>query len=64
MLNTGKWHVMKWCERVIYSTQNQVWDDKHPEKDVRLDNEPAVNDVADAEEYSWEPFIDEMGMRL
>ena len=64
MLNTGKWHVMKWCERVIYSTANQVWDDKHPEKDVRLDNEPAVNDVADAEEYSWEHFIDEMGMRI
>ena len=63
MLNTGKWHVMDNCPLVVYSTRNQVWDDKHPGKDIRLDNDPDVNDVADAEEYSWEPFIDEMGVR-
>lgn len=63
MLNLGKWQVMKWCPKVIFSTQNQVWDEKAAGKDVRLDNEPAVNDVADAEEYSWEAFIDEMGVR-
>ena len=48
---------------VIFSTQNQVWDDSKPNKDVRLDNEPKVNDVADAEEYAWEKFIDAMGVR-
>lgn len=63
MLNQDKWHVMKWCDMVIFSTQNQVWDDSHPNKDVRLDNEPKVNDVADAEEYAWEAFIDQMGVR-
>ncbi len=63
MLNTGKWQVMKHCERVIFSTANQVWDDRHPGEDIRLDNDPRVNDVADAEEYSWEAFIDEMGVR-
>lgn len=63
MLNLGKWQVMKWCEMTIFSTQNQVWDESKPNKDVRLDNEPAVNDVADAEEYSWEAFIDQMEVR-
>lgn len=65
MLNTGKWHVMRWCEMVVYSTSNQLWDEKKTDKgqDVRLDNDPKVNDVADAEEYSWEPFIEEMGVQ-
>ena len=65
MLNTGKWHVMRWCEMVVYSTSNQLWDEKKTDKgqDVRLDNDPRVNDVADAEEYSWEPFIEEMGVQ-
>lgn len=65
MLNTGKWHVLRGCSMVIYSTSNQLWDEKRTEKgqDVRLDNDPRVNDVADAEEYSWEPFIEEMGVK-
>lgn len=62
MLNLGKWHVMQHCTMVIYSTSNQLWNEKKTEKgqDVRLDNDPKVNDVADAEEYSWEEFIEEM----
>lgn len=62
MLNIGKWHVMRHCTMVIYSTSNQLWNEKKTEKgqDVRLDNDPKVNDVADAEEYSWEEFIEEM----
>ena len=64
MLNLGKWHVMRNCKMVIYSTANQLWNEKKAEKhkDERLDNDPKVNDVADAEEYSWEPFIEEMGV--
>ena len=64
MLNLGKWKVLRSCEMVIYSTANQLWDEKKTDKgqDVRLDNDPKVNDVADAEEYSWEPFIEEMGV--
>lgn len=62
MLNLGKWQVMRHCVMVIYSTSNQLWNEKKTEKgqDVRLDNDPKVNDVADAEEYSWEEFIEEM----
>ena len=35
-----------------------VWSDADD-----LDVELAVNDVADAEEYSWEEFIDEIAVR-
>ena len=65
MLNLGKWHVMQNCAMVIYSTANQLWNEKKTDKgvDERLDNDPKVNDVADAEEYSWEPFIEEMGVQ-
>ena len=65
MLNLGKWNVMEHCKMVIFSTANQVWDEKKGDKgvDERLDNDPRVNDVADAEEYSWEPFIDDMDVR-
>ena len=65
MLNLGKWKVMRNCRMVIYSTANQLWDEKKAGKgvDERLDNDPKVNDVADAEEYSWEAFIEEMGVQ-
>ena len=65
MLNLGKWKVMRNCRMVIYSTANQLWNEKKSDKgvDERLDNDPRVNDVADAEEYSWEPFIEEMGVQ-
>ena len=65
MLNLDKWQVMRNCKMVIYSTANQLWDEKKAGKgvDERLDNDPKVNDVADAEEYSWEAFIEEMGVQ-
>lgn len=62
MLTLGLWQVMRKCQMIIYSTSNQLWDEKKDE-DTRLDIEPAVNDVADAEEYSWQAFIDEIGVR-
>ena len=44
---------------------NQLWNDKKAQMgiDERLDADPRVNDVADAEEYSWENFIEEMGVK-
>lgn len=60
LMATGRWAILKGCPLVGYATANQVWDAKKSE-DVRLDVEPAVNDVADAEEYSWEAFLSELG---
>lgn len=65
MLNRGKWAVLRSCPMVIYSTANQLWNEKKALLgiDERLDADPKVNDVADAEEYSWENFIEEMGVK-
>lgn len=65
MLNRGKWAVLRSCPMVIYSTANQLWNEKKALLgiDERLDADPKVNDVADAEEYSWEQFIEEMGVQ-
>ena len=65
MLNRGKWKVLRSCPMVIFSTANQLWNEKKALLgiDERLDADPRVNDVADAEEYSWEQFIEEMGVQ-
>jgi len=47
---------------LVHSLKNQVWNQTKQE-DTRLDNNPDVADVADAWEYSWEAFIDEIGVR-
>ncbi|MEA4811167.1 MAG: hypothetical protein VB108_01200 [Anaerolineaceae bacterium] len=62
MLNTGKLSILSSCPKLIYSLQNQVWDETKA-GDVRLDNDPDVNDVCDSFEYSWEAFIDDLGVR-
>ena len=60
LMATGRWAMLKGCPLVRYATANQVWDAKKKE-DARLDVEPAVNDVADAEEYAWTAFLEELG---
>lgn len=62
LLNRGQMQLMRECKLLSYSLQNQVWDESKAE-DTRLDNEPDVADVADAWEYSWEAFIDQLGVR-
>lgn len=63
MLNLGKMRILRRCPMLIHSLRNQVWDSKKS-SDVRLDSDPDVADVADAWEYCWESFIDELGVRL
>ena len=62
LMATGRWAMLKGCPLVRYATANQVWDAKKAD-DERLDVEPAVNDVADAEEYAWATFMEELGVR-
>lgn len=62
MLNMGIMKVVRNCDLLIHSLKSQVWDESKKE-DTRLDNDPDVNDVADAWEYSFEKFIDELGVR-
>lgn len=62
LLNRGQMQLMRNCELLSFSLQNQTWDESKTE-DVRLDVDPDVNDIADAWEYSWEAFIDQLGVR-
>jgi len=62
LLNQGRLAIMSSCPMLIHSLQNQVWDENKVE-DIRLDVDPDVADIADAWEYSWESFIDELGVR-
>lgn len=62
LFNTGRLQILSTCPLLIHSLKNQVWD-KTKKDDVRLDNDPDVADVADAWEYSFEIFIDELGVR-
>lgn len=62
LLNLGKVKILKRCQNLINSLKNQVWDPKSLE-DKRLDDTPEIADIADAWEYSWEEFIDELGVR-
>lgn len=62
MFNLGLIKILSKCKMLIHSLKNQVWDEKKG-GDVRLDNDPDINDLADGFEYSWEAFIDEIGVR-
>ncbi len=62
LLNQNRMAIMDCCPLLIHSLSNQIWDEKKVE-DTRLDNDPDVADIADAWEYSWEVFIDELGVR-
>jgi hypothetical protein len=61
MLNLGIYKVLRRCPLLIHSLRNQVWDVKL--EDTRLDSDPEIADIGDADEYSWEAFIDELGVR-
>lgn len=62
MLNLGIIKIHRRCSMLIHSLSNQVWDEKK-QTDTRLDVNPDVADIADAWEYSWMNFIDEIGVR-
>lgn len=54
------WFVYKKAETVISSTRTQVWDSRVGHEDERLDNGSVDIDTADAEEYSWSTFLDNL----
>lgn len=60
MMAVGHWSVYKDAELVIHSTEMQVWDSRKGHEDERLDNGTVPIDEADAEEYSWSAFLDEL----
>lgn len=62
-MTEGRYFVMKDCVNIINSLSTQVWDDKDPTEDIRLDNGTIDIDTADANEYSWSPWIQQLKLR-
>lgn len=60
MISQGRFFVMRRCKHTIEALSEAVWDSKHPEKDVRLDDGTTNIDSLDALEYSMERYMGEM----
>lgn len=60
MMATGHWFVYKDAKNVINSTATQVWDSREGHEDERLDDGTADIDTADAEEYSWSAYLQQL----
>ncbi len=57
LIITGRFEVYRDCTNVIDSLCEQVWDSKHTEGDVRLDDGTVDIDTADALEYSFANYL-------
>ncbi len=60
MMSQGRFFIMRKCKHTIDALSEAVWDSKHPEKDVRLDDGTTNIDSLDALEYSMERYMEEM----
>ena len=60
LLASRHWFVYKAAKNVIGSTATQVWDSREGHEEERLDNGSVDIDTADAEEYSWSCFLQQL----
>lgn len=60
MMSQGRFFIMRGCTHTIEALSEAVWDSKHKERDVRLDDGSTNIDSLDALEYSAEPYMKEM----
>lgn len=60
MMGAGRYAVSRRCTHVIEALSSALWSDKHPTKDVRLDDGTTDIDSLDAMEYSVEPYMEQL----
>ena len=60
MMSQGRFFVSRSCTRTIDALSAAVWDGRHTNKDVRLDDGNYNIDSLDALEYALEPYMGEM----
>ena len=60
MMSQGRFFILRRRKHTIEALSEAVWDSKHPERDVRLDDGTTNIDSLDALEYSAEPYMEEM----
>lgn len=62
MQGTDKYKILKHCTATIAAFEEAMWDAKSITKDVRLDDGTTNIDNLDAQEYSTEPYMNDMIM--
>ena len=60
MMSQGRFFVCRGCTRTIEALSAAVWDSKHANKDVRLDDGNYNIDSLDALEYALEPYMGDL----
>lgn len=60
MMSTKHWQIFDSCNYIIKSTAEQLWNPKLGHEDERLDDGTCDIDIADAEEYSWSAFYNQL----
>ena len=60
MMSQGRFFILRRCSHTIEALTEAVWDSRHPERDIRLDDGTTNIDSLDALEYSAEPYMEEM----
>lgn len=60
MMGAGRYKIFKGCKSTIDALSEAMWDDKVKTADVRLDDGTTNIDNLDAQEYSTEPFMQDM----
>ena len=60
MMGAGRYKIFKGCKSTIDALSEAMWDDKVKTADVRLDDGTTNIDNLDAQEYSTEPYMNDM----
>ena len=60
MMGAGRYKILKGCTSTIDALSEAMWDSKVKTADVRLDDGTTNIDNLDAQEYSTEPYMNDM----
>ena len=60
MMGAGRYKILKGCTSTIDAFSEAMWDSKVKTADVRLDDGTTNIDNLDAQEYSTEPYMNDM----
>ena len=60
MMGAGRYKILKSCQTTIDALSEAMWDSDKPTADVRLDDGTTNIDNLDAQEYSTEPYMNDM----
>jgi len=60
LMGADRYKIRRSCAATVDALSSAVWDDKKPTEDVRLDNGTTNIDNLDAQEYSTEPYMNDI----